>query len=109
MSDAYPFVKYSDFQLAYERGEGREFQWQAILNAVEGSHSHFRELVHLASEEPALRRLFPQIGHRFALSENEYSQHLLFWAFVIRPEWYRIHTKNGDGFVEGSELFRVTR
>lgn len=102
LSTRYPFVKFSDLQLAYEQGNAREFQWRTVLQDAEGLFANYSELVRLASENPTLRRLFPQVGHRFVLSENEDSTDVLFSVFMIRPDWYAIYAKDGDGFeVEG--------
>jgi hypothetical protein len=98
MSTAHLFVEYSDFQVAYEQGDAVEFQWQRVLEQVDGDYGSFRELVRLASEEPDLRRRFPQLGHKFVLSENEDSRDVLFSIFMIRPEWYASYKKDGSGF-----------
>ncbi|GAB1643677.1 hypothetical protein [Krasilnikovia sp. MM14-A1259] len=94
----HPFVGYSEFQLAYERGDALEYQWQVVLQDVEGNFRNYRDLVILASEEPGLRRRFPRLGHRFVLSENEDSANALFSIFMIRPGWYASYTSDGRGF-----------
>jgi hypothetical protein len=98
LSAGHPFVEYSGIQLAYERGDAVELQWRTVLQDVEGGYQNYRELVILASEEPVLRRRFPRLGHRFVLSENEYSKDALFSIFLIRPGWFASFTSDGSGF-----------
>jgi hypothetical protein len=45
-----------------------------------------------------LSRLFPHLGHRFALSVDEYSRDILVAVFAYRPGWFVIYNREGDGF-----------
>ncbi|WP_203897691.1 hypothetical protein [Virgisporangium aliadipatigenens] len=95
---AYPFVKFSGLQLAYERGTAVEFQWAALLDLVKEEEQTFRDLVVLASNNDFLKQFFPHLGHRFALSFDEYSDGILVAVFVRRPGWFVIF---GDGDDDG--------
>jgi hypothetical protein len=95
LSAAYPFVKFSELQLAYEQGRAKEVQWRIVL---ESASAGYRELVDLASKDKFLGELFPQLGHRFTLSENENSDHALASVFLARPEWFVIFRPDGEGF-----------
>jgi hypothetical protein len=94
LSADYPFVKFSELQLAYERGQAKEFQWNALLN---GPGEAYRELVEIASRDSVLSKLFPQLGHRFVLSRSEYSEDVLASIFLVRPGWFVIFRRNGEG------------
>lgn len=99
LAAAHPFVKFSELQLAYERGTALDFQWAALLDSVEEDDHSFRDLVVLASRDDFLRRLSPHLGHRFALSADEYSDSILVAVFVYRPGWFVIFGDgDGDGF-----------
>ena len=98
LSTGHPFVEYSDFQLAYERGDAVDFQWQVVLQQIEEDYGHYRDLVILASAEPVLRKCLPRLGHRFALFENEDSESPLFSIFMIRPGWYASYAPDGESF-----------
>ncbi|WP_436532789.1 hypothetical protein [Actinoplanes sp. HUAS TT8] len=93
---AQPFVEFSGLQLACERGDARDFQWAAVLDAAERDEQHFRELVVLAARDEFLRRLFPHLGHRFALSADEHSGSVLVAVFAHRPGWFVIYNRGGD-------------
>lgn len=94
LATAHPFVHYSGLQLAHERGDAKEYQWRAILDGV---HDNLlKELVVLASRNEVLRDLFPHVGHRFALSENENSKDVLVSVFPVRDDWYRIYGHGED-------------
>lgn len=81
----HPFIKFSGLQLAYERGTAAEYQWAALLASVEEEDHIFRGLVLLASRDSVLNRFSPRLGHRFALSVDEYSDGILVAVFVRRP------------------------
>ncbi|MEO3748033.1 hypothetical protein [Plantactinospora sp. B5E13] len=101
LAAAHPFIEFSGLQLAYERGVAVEFQWAELLNAVEEEERAFRDLVILASRDDFLKQLFPRLGHRFALSANEYSQGILVAVFVYRPGWFVIYGDDGAFEFEG--------
>lgn len=92
LSAAFPFVKFSDLQLAYEEGRAKEFQWRTLLD---GADEAYGELIELASRDSVLSRLFPQIGHRLALFQTEYSSDALSSIFIIRPGRFVIYRKGG--------------
>ncbi|GAA2912404.1 hypothetical protein Acy02nite_90220 [Actinoplanes cyaneus] len=99
LAETHSFVEFSGLQLAYERGNAREFQWAAVLSAVEDDAQSFRDLVILASRDHLLRQLFPHLGHRFALSADEYSDGVLVTVFAYRPGWFVIYNDgDDDGF-----------
>ncbi|MBM2621004.1 hypothetical protein JIG36_36440 [Actinoplanes sp. LDG1-06] len=100
LAAAHPFVKYSGLQLAYERGNALDYQWAALLEAVDGDYSSFRELAVLASQNEVLRRLFPQWGHRLALFPDEFSDRILVAVFAHRPGWYVVYAPGDDPSVE---------
>jgi hypothetical protein len=45
-----------------------------------------------------LRRLFPHLRHRFALSQDEFSHDVLIAVFVVRHGWYATYGRGGDAF-----------
>jgi hypothetical protein len=100
LAAAHPFVKFSGLQLAYERGTAIEFQWAALLKAVEEEENAYRDLVIMASRDHCLKQFFPHLGHRFALSADEYSDGILVAVFFYRPGWFVIFGKGEDGGFE---------
>lgn len=93
LAAAYPFVRFSGLQLAYERGTAVEFQWAALLDAT--GQDAYRDLVVLASRNDVLRRLFPHLGHRFVLSADEHSDGILVAVFVHSPGRFVIYDDGG--------------
>lgn len=98
LAAAHPFVKFSGLQLAREKGNAVEFQWATLLDLVEGDWKSFRDLVVLASGEAFLKQFFPHLGHRFALSVDEYSEGILVAVFAYRPGWFVVYDSEGEGF-----------
>lgn len=87
----YPFVRFSELQLAYEQGTAVETQWQILLRNGPGGHLN-GELIELAWRDPFLGKLFPYAGHRFVLHEDEYSSELV-GVFFVTDGRYRIYRR----------------
>jgi hypothetical protein len=87
----YPFVRFSELQLAYEQGTALETQWQILLR--NGPGSLYGELIELASRDPFLGKLFPYAGHRFVLHEDEFSSGELVGVFFVTDGRYRIYRR----------------
>ena len=65
----WPFVEFSELQLAYERGDALATQWRIVR-----SHPSelYREVVELASGDPTVSRFFPGLGHNFLFMPNAF-------------------------------------
>ncbi|GAB2950471.1 hypothetical protein GCM10027280_43670 [Micromonospora polyrhachis] len=72
-----------------------------MLSEVEEERQDFRDLVILASRDDLLRKLFPHLDHRFALSVNEHSEGILVAVFVDGPGWFVIYRDDGSFELEG--------
>jgi len=91
--EEFPFVNFTQLQLAYEQGRAREVQWQIVLD----TRDSYEELVELASKNSILGGLFPRLGHKFVLFRDEYSDVPIASIFVVRPGWFRIYRQAGGG------------
>ena len=89
LGDEYPFVRFSELQLAYEQGTALETQWRILRRAS----SVYRELIELAWRDPVLGKLFPYAGHRFVLAEDEFRSGELAGVFFVTDGWYRIYRR----------------
>jgi hypothetical protein len=98
LAATHPFVEFSALQLSYEHGTAVEFQWAALLELVENGWASFRDLVTAASENLLLRQFFPHLGHRFALSADEFSSEILVAVFVHHPGWFVVFDGGGETF-----------
>lgn len=87
----YPFVRFSELQLAYELGTALETQWRILLRDCFGP---YRELIELARKDPVLGTLFPYVGHRFVLAADEFRSGELAGVFFVTDGWYRIYRRD---------------
>jgi hypothetical protein len=94
----YPFVRFSELQLAYEQGTALETQWQILLRDGSGLYG---ELIGLARKDPVLGTLFPHAGHRFVLAEDEFSSDELAGVFFVADGRYRIYRRGAGAQAEG--------
>jgi hypothetical protein len=89
MAARWPFVEFSELQLAYERGDALATQWRIVR-----SHPSelYREVVELASGDPTVSRFFPGLGHNFLFMPNAFDSRILASVAFQAPGRFRLWT-----------------
>ncbi|MFD9339092.1 hypothetical protein ACFWBF_32600 [Streptomyces sp. NPDC060028] len=93
LASDWDFIKVTELQLSYERGDAVETQWEILLRDEE---SNYRDLVVSASLNPDVRRHFPVLGHNFLLMESEFSSDFLASVLRVGPGKYRLYVPEAD-------------
>ncbi|MFC7266480.1 hypothetical protein [Streptomyces lutosisoli] len=99
MAARWPFVKFSELQLAYERGDALETQWRIVRR---DASELYREVVELAAGHPIVSRFFPTLGHNFLFLPNAFSSETLASVVLQTPGRFRLWAPNAsEPLVEG--------
>jgi len=100
----WPFVKFTELQLAYERGDALQTQWRILGR---DATPVYREVVELAAEDPTVSRFFPTLGHNFLFMVNEFSSEILASVVFERPGWYHLYVHGNDEAVVKADASTV--
>ncbi|MEU1192963.1 hypothetical protein [Streptomyces sp. NPDC005859] len=93
MAARWPFVEFSELQLAYERGDALDTQWRIVRRS--GSEP-YREVVELAAEHSTINRFFPALGHNFLLQPGPFDSWILASVAVQTPGRFRLWTPDAE-------------
>ncbi|MEV1069463.1 hypothetical protein [Streptomyces sp. NPDC050263] len=93
MAARWPFVEFSELQLAYERGDALETQWRLVR---QGGSDPYREVVELAAENPTVSRFFPALGHNFLVQPGPFDSRILASVAVQTPGRFRLWTPHAE-------------
>ncbi|MFD4874958.1 hypothetical protein ACFWOB_16590 [Streptomyces sp. NPDC058420] len=107
MAARWPFVEFSELQLAYERGDALETQWRIIRRDVT---EYYRDVVELAAQNPTVRRFFPGLGHNFLFMPHAFTHDMLASVAFQRPGHFRLHAPgHPDPLAEGPSSTVITK
>ncbi|MGW1724464.1 hypothetical protein ACWCQK_16200 [Streptomyces sp. NPDC002306] len=94
MAARWPFVNYSELQLAYERGDELETQWRIVRR--DGAEL-YRDVVELAAENPVVRGFFPGVGHNLLFMRHAFTHDIVASVVFHRPGKFRLHVPGHPG------------
>jgi hypothetical protein len=93
MAARWPFVEFSELQLAYERGDPLETQWRIVRR---DANELYREVVELAVENPTVSRFFPGLGHNFLFMPDAYDSDIVASVAFQTPGRFRLWTPDAS-------------
>ncbi|MER7753211.1 hypothetical protein [Kitasatospora sp. NPDC097643] len=102
----WPFVEFSELQLAYERGDALETQWRIVRR---DASPLLREVVELAWAAPTVRRFFPLSGHNLLFTAGEHSSAVLASVMFVGPGTYRLYAGRREPEVEAAAAQVIAR
>ncbi|WP_405971902.1 hypothetical protein OG496_20430 [Streptomyces sp. NBC_00988] len=107
MAARWPFVEFSELQLAYERGDALETQWRIIRR---DATEYYRDVVELAAENPTVRRFFPGLGHNFLFMPHPFTHDMLASVAFQRPGRFRLRAPgHPEPLAEGPPSTVITK
>ncbi|MFE2886141.1 hypothetical protein ACUXZZ_29875 [Streptomyces graminifolii] len=107
MAARWPFVEFSELQLAYERGDALETQWRIVRR---DATEFYRDVVDLAADHPTVSRFFPGLGHNFLFMPDAYDSRLLASVAFQKPGHFRLHAPgHPDPLAEGDPSTVIAR
>lgn len=87
MARRWPFVEFSELELAYERGDALETQWRIVRRDASEPD---RELLELAARNPTVSRFFPTLGHNLLLMPDPFDSRILASVLLLAPGRFQL-------------------
>ncbi|WP_179279833.1 hypothetical protein [Actinacidiphila glaucinigra] len=104
MAARWPFVRFSELQLAYERGDPLETQWRIVSR---DASEQYREVVEPAARHPVVSGFFPGLGHNFLFMPHAFSSEVLASVIFETVGRFRLHVPGHQGPVHVGSAPRV--
>ncbi|MFI8181239.1 hypothetical protein OG539_08650 [Actinacidiphila glaucinigra] len=104
MAARWPFVRFSELQLAYERGDPLETQWRIVRR---DASELYREVVEPAARHPVVSRFFPGLGHNFLFMPHAFSSEVLASVIFETDGRFRLYAPGRQGPVHVGPAPRV--
>lgn len=107
MASRWPFVEFSELQLAYERGDALQTQWRIVRARPS---ELYREVVELASDDPTVSRFYPLIDRNFLVRPNAFDSRILASVAFQAPGRFRLWTPDAaEPLYEGDPATLIAR